>query len=213
MSRCASPPQHPRGGGRGSGGDGRSWGRDSGPRAWRADASVRAREQPARLLPVAGHPPPRAAPFNFPAPLPTWEAIPAPLHVNAPHGQWARSGREPSANGRGAAVRASTASPRDWLRAGSARAAAQGLGRAQWGHGFIRSLRTGARGQRHFPTEERRVTPRRLARGRLAKFPLPRQSPGRAKPSYRRSSGCVASTPSSRPPSWYALAKGFTDDR
>lgn len=113
-----------------------------------------------------------------------------PFHVNAPRGQWARSGREPSTNGHGAAVLESIASPRDWLRAGSDRAAGQGLGRGQRGHCFIRRVGPGARGQRHFPIEERPVTARRLARGQLAKRPLPKQSPGRAKPSHRRSSSC-----------------------
>lgn len=40
-----------------------------------------------------------AAPFNFrDSPR---DAIPDPLHVNAPRSQWARPGREPSTNGRG----------------------------------------------------------------------------------------------------------------
>lgn len=130
-------------------------------------------------------------PLTFQHLSPLGEPSRNPFHVNAPHSQWAHSGREPLTSGRGAEVLDSTASPRDGPRARSDRAAGQGLARGQWGHCFIRSLGTGARGQRHFPTEERvPLQPGGGVAGRLAKFPLPPQSPGRAKPSYTRRRGC-----------------------
>lgn len=180
---------------------------------------IRPYSRAARSPPPRGRPPrlrlPAAAllPLTFQHLSPLGKPSRNPFHVNAPHGQWARPGREPSTNGRRAEVPDSTASPRDRLRARSDKAAVQGLGRGQWGQCFIRSLGKGARGQRHFPTEERPITARRLARRRLAKLPLPRQRTGPAKPSYSRSSSCGCIHAVQPPPSSYGLARGFTDDR
>lgn len=173
---CASPRQHPRRGGRSRGGDGRSGGPGLRSAPW-AGRRIRPCARAARSPRPCGRSPglrlPAAAllPLTFQHLSPLGEPSRNPFHVNAPHSQWARSGREPSTNGRGAAVRDSTASPRDGPRAQSDSVAVRGLGRGQWGHSFIRSLGTGARGQRHFPTEERPVTARRLGRRRLCQIP------------------------------------------
>lgn len=175
---------------------------------------IRPCSRAARSPPPSGRSPglrlPAAAllPLTFQHLSPLGKPSRNPFHVNAPHGQWARSGREPSTNGRRAEVLDSTASPRERLRAQSDKAAVQGLGRGQWGQCFIRSLGKGARGQRRFPTEERPLTARRLARRQF-----PRQTTGPAKPSYSRSSSCGCIHAGQPPSSSYGLARGFTDDR
>ena len=109
----------------------------------------------------------RAAPFNFRATSPHSGRLPRPppFHVNAPHSQWARPGRAPSTNDRGAAVPRSTAAPRDRLRARSDRAGFQGLERGRWVIISSEAGGTGARGQRHLPAAQHPVAARGVDAG------------------------------------------------
>lgn len=152
-------------------------------------------------------------PLTFQHLSPLGEPSRNPFHVNAPRGQWALSGREPSTNGRGAALLDSTASPRDWLRAGSDRAAVQGW---EGGSGVTVSSEAwgpapGGRGtflQKSVPLQQKGW----LA-GSLPNALFQAKSwPGKSLPTGAVVVA-VASALSSRSPSSCTLARGFTHDR
>lgn len=135
-------------------------------RALRRQPHPSVRKKPDRLLCPARHlrlglPAAAPLPLTFQPPLPARDAIPDPLSRERPPQPMGVPGAPAVTNCHGAALLESTAPPRDPLSARRDRAAVQGLGRAV-GHYFIRSPGTGARGQRHFPTEEHPITARGL---------------------------------------------------